>query len=70
MGRHNLNISTELELLAEMRSFLDDLGNAVYSHAGIVDLLIEIETAISQAPNNKFLRRFKAFVRDQSQVER
>jgi hypothetical protein len=70
MGRYDLNISTELELLTEMRSFLYDLGNGVYSHAGIIDLLIEIETAISQNPNNKFLRRFKTFVRDQSQVER
>jgi hypothetical protein len=70
MARLNLNISTELELLTEMRSFLEYLNNGVYSHNSILELLIEIETTISLNPNNRFLTRLRAFVRDKSQIER
>lgn len=69
MDRLNLNITSELELLKEMDSFLQDIQNGIYSDSDIVQLLISIEQAILDSPKNKYLKRLKSWVRAKSKIE-
>ena len=69
MDRLNLNITSEVELLKEMDSFLDDIQNGIYTDSDVLQLLIAIEQAIMVSPENKYLKRLKSWVRAKSKIE-
>ena len=62
----NLNIKTELHLLQTMKSFLVNLASLVYSQVDIVEILISIEEQLETEPENEFLPRLKALIRQSS----
>jgi hypothetical protein len=62
----NLNINTELQLLQTIKSFSVNLASLVYSQVDIVDILISIEQQLETEPENEFLLRLKAFIRESS----
>lgn len=66
--RYNLNLQNETDLLMVQRDYINDLASFDLVMQDTLELLIAIESRMIKEPNNIFLPRLKAFIRNPTQL--